>query len=421
MSPFATTAMRWQQCAACNERLDELDARVTCPACGGLLDIRYDLAGTGLPRIFADRLEHPPGTVNASGVWRYAELIMQTPASNIVSLPEGNTPLIRSTRVADWAGVDDLQLKHEGMNPTGSFKDRGMTVGVTQARRVGARAVACASTGNTSASLAAYAAIAGIPAIVLVPSGGIAMGKLAQTQAYGARTLAVRGDFDACLRLVRDAAVQLGIYLLNSLNPWRVEGQKAIAFEILQQFGWRAPDVIVLPAGNLGNTAALGKALEESRALGLIERMPRIIAVQAQGASPFADGFKENFVRRIETTADTVASAIRIGSPASWDRGVHAIRASNGAVLAVSDSEILDAQREIGRAGIGCEPASAASVAGVRRAVSSGLIGQKEQVVAILTGHLLKDPEIAARESRNAPIEIEPTMDALANEVRQIP
>ncbi len=394
--------------------------------CNGLLDVLYHIPegrGAGLRRDFAARLGAVGEPSRVSGVWRYAEMVMAAAPTDIVSFPEGNTPLIANARVAAWAGCPRLLVKHEGMNPTGSFKDRGMTVGVTQARRIGARAVACASTGNTSASLAAYAALAGIPALVLVPAGNVAMGKLAQTLAYGARTLAVRGDFDACLSLVRDASPRLGIYLLNSVNPFRLEGQKTIVFEMLQQLDWRTPDWIALPAGNLGNTAAFGKALDEALRAGLIDRMPRILAVQAAGASPFQQSFDAGFRARVSMKAATVASAIRIGDPASFDRAVRAIRSSSGAVLAVDDVAILEAQDRIGTAGIGCEPASAASVAGVRAAVRAGLIGPDDQVVAVLTGHLLKDPGMEAAAAtpgvtlRNTPVEIDASISALEREI----
>jgi threonine synthase len=328
-----------------------------------------------------------------SGVWRFHEIMHSTALSDAVSHPEGNTPLINRPSIARYAGIDALWVKHEGHNPTGSFKDRGMTVAVTQARRVGARAVACASTGNTSASLSAYAAQAGIPAFVLVPAGRVASGKLAQTLAYGARMLHIDGDFDDCLRLTRDASEQLGVYLVNSVNPFRIEGQKTIVFELLQQRGWNAPDWIALPAGNLGNTAAFGKALREAYAFRLIDKLPRLLAVQATGAAPFARGFAEGFAERVRVRAETAATAIRIGDPASWDRGVEAIRSTNGHVIAVSDEEIFAAKRIVDEAGVGCEPASAASVAGVRALVTRGVIGAHEQVVAVLTGHLLKDPD----------------------------
>jgi threonine synthase len=316
-------------------------------------------------------------------------------------------------------------MKHEGHNPTGSFKDRGMTVAMTQALRVGASAVACASTGNTSASLAAYAAQAGLKALVFVPAGQVALGKLTQTLAYGARTLVVRGNFDQCLTLAREASEALNIQLLNSINPFRLEGQKSIVLETLEQLEWSAPDWIVLPAGNLGNTSAFGKALREAHALGLIDRMPRIAAVQAEGASPFAQSFREHFERRIRVEPETIATAIRIGAPASWERAVRAIRDTNGAVTSVSDAEILEAKAVIDAAGVGCEPASAASVAGAARLRREGVIGAHESVVAVLTGHLLKDPGALVRYHQeteppparaNRPIEIE----ARVSEVERI-
>jgi threonine synthase len=343
-------------------------------------------------------------------------------AVEVVSHPEGNTPLLHRTALDRWTGVESLLVKHEGHNPTGSFKDRGMTVGVTQAKRIGASAVACASTGNTSASLAAYAAQAGLPALVLVPADGVALGKLAQSLAYGARTLLVRGDFDDCLRLVEEASAKLGVYLLNSVNPFRLEGQKTIVLEMLQQLGWEPPDWIVLPAGNLGNTAAFGKALREARAWGLIDRVPRLAAVQAEGAAPFARGFADGFVTRHRVKAETVATAIKIGDPASWDRAVRAIRETDGVVLTASDAEILEAKAAVDAAGIGCEPASAASVAGVRKLVRSRMAASSERVVAVLTGHVLKDPGVLLQYHRemeppppgaNRPIEIEPDLRAV--------
>ena len=370
---------------------------------------------------FGGRCCTHPGS-EASGVWRFREIVMPR-AGAVVSHPEGNTPLLGRDALRSWAGLDSLLLKHEGHNPTGSFKDRGMTVAITQASRVKARAVACASTGNTSASLASYAAQAGIPALVFVPRGQIAMGKLTQTMAYGARTLLVDGDFDACLKLARAASTELGVYLANSVNPWRIEGQKTIVFELLQQLGWQAPDWIALPAGNLGNTSAFGKALREARALGLIASMPRLLAVQAQGAAPFAASYNTGFASRTKVSATTMASAIRIGDPASWDRAVRAIRETHGVVLAVSDAEILEAKAAIDRAGVGCEPASAASLAGVRALRAKGVIGATDRVVAILTGHMLKDPDVVRYYHEeltptpafaNRPIEIEATVAAVA-------
>lgn len=390
-----TTVIR---CARCGVPSDANSLAVACAACGGLLEaVHLDpaLVGAALCALFDERARAATLASSAtarSGVWRFRELVLPDAGEDVVSHPEGNTPLLERASIAEYAGLNSLVVKHEGHNPTGSFKDRGMTVALTQARRLGARAVACASTGNTSASLSAYAAQAQIPAFVFVPEGRVASGKLAQTMAYGARTLRIRGDFDDCLRLAREASDRLGVYLVNSVNPYRVEGQKTIVLELLQQLGWHAPDWIALPAGNLGNTSAFGKALIEAHRLGLIERIPRLLAVQAAGAAPFARGFAEHFATRVRVQAETRATAIRIGDPASWDRGVAAIAATRGVVEAVTDDEIFAAKRVIDRSGVGCEPASAASVAGVRALVARGVIGRGERVAAVLTGHLLKDP-----------------------------
>lgn len=394
----AADASALQRCEQCGATWPELEASATCPDCDGLLDITQPMPpvhGAALLARFGGRCCTHPGS-EASGVWRFAELVMPSATAHVTH-PEGNTPLLVRRGVTAYAGVAELRLKHEGHNPTGSFKDRGMTVAITQAVRVGARAVACASTGNTSASLASYAAHAGIPALVLVPRGQVAMGKLTQSLAYGATTLLVDGDFDDCLRLVREAARELGVYLVNSVNPWRIEGQKTIVLEALQQMGWDAPDWIALPAGNLGNTAAMGKALREAHALGLIARVPRLLAVQAAGAAPFAAAFADGFASRPTVRAETVATAIRIGAPASWERAVRAIRETDGMVAAVSDEEILDAKAVIDASGVGCEPASAASVAGVRKLRAEGQIAASARVVAVLTGHVLKDPGILVR------------------------
>ena len=406
-----------------------------CRKCGGLLSLHYPEPGErgkALRARFDARLsartsfdELKSGMIppDVSGVWRYRELVLpDAVAPDVITYPEGNTPTLRRAAVAQWCGVDALLMKHEGANPTGSFKDRGMTVAITQAKRIGASAVACASTGNTSASLAAYAAQARLPALVLVPNGRVSLGKLAQTLAYGAHTLLVRGDFDDCLRLAREAAERCSVYLANSINPYRIAGQKTIVFELLQQLGWRAPDWIVLPAGNLGNTAAFGAALREATKLGLIDTMPRLAAVQAAGAAPFAASYRDEFRVRHVVQAETVATAIRIGDPASYGRAVRAIRETNGVVLDVSDAAILEAKAVVDASGVGCEPASAASVAGVRELASRGVIGRGEVVVCVLTGHLLKDPEILLHFHRatepappraNRPVEIEPDVAAV--------
>jgi threonine synthase len=355
-------------------------------------------------------------------VWRFGAIVHPGAVDEAVSHPEGNTPLLHRDAIAAWAGVDGLLIKHEGHNPTGSFKDRGMTVAVTQARRIGARAVACASTGNTSASLAAYAAQAGMTGLVFIPEGQVALGKLTQTLAYGARTLMVQGDFDACLRLVQEAGESLGVYLVNSINPFRLEGQKTIVLEMLQQLDWDPPEWIVLPAGNLGNTAAFGKALEEALTWGLITRLPRLVSVQAAGAAPFAAAFARGFDRLDPLTPDTLATAIRIGAPASYERAVRAIRGTDGRVISCSDGDILEAKAVIDRAGVGCEPASAAAVAGVRQLRANGTIKPHDRVVAVLTGHVLKDPGILQRmhvedgplsAAANRPTSVAPTLSAI--------
>jgi threonine synthase len=400
------------RCADCGRELPALSPLAQCP-CGGLLEALHcprESARTLRAR-FDRRLAGDPA-VEGSGVWRFRELLLPGRARPVTH-PEGNTALYRRDAVAAFVGIDDLALKHEGENPTGSFKDRGMTVATTQAVRAGATAVACASTGNTSASMAAYAAQDGLPALVFVPAGKVAAGKLAQALAYGARTLLVRGDFDACLRLVREASDALGIALLNSINPWRLEGQKTIVWELLQQRRWDPPDWIVVPAGNLGNTSAFGKALREAHGLGLIRKVPRIASIQARGANPFYRSYRTGFRRRFRVRADTVATAIRIGDPASHDRAVRSIRETRGVVAAVSDREILEAKAVVDAAGIGCEPASAAAVAGARLLRRQGVIRKGASVVAILTGNVLKDPEAVMSfhsrrgPRRNPPIEIE--------------
>jgi threonine synthase len=419
----------WQSCMSCGNEVVETDPKPRCALCGGLLELHHRppaMTPAELIQRFTERRGGAPG-VTSSGVWRFREIVLPS-AVEVVSHPEGNTPLLHRLALDRWAGVDHLLFKHEGHNPTGSFKDRGMTVGVTQAKRIGASAVACASTGNTSASLAAYASQAGLPALVLVPMDGVASGKLAQSLAYGARTLLVRGDFDDCLRLVEEASSRLGVYLLNSINPFRIEGQKTIVLELLQQLGWESPDWIVLPAGNLGNTAAFGKALREARQWGLIERLPRLAAVQAAGAAPFARSFAEGFAQRHRVKAETVATAIKIGNPASYDRAVQAITETDGVVLAVPDADLLEAKAVIDASGVGCEPASAVSLAGLRELVRTGVVKPTDRVVAVLTGHILKDPALLLRYHQemepppphaNRPVEIAPDVREIERVLHQ--
>lgn len=339
-----------------------------------------------------------------SGVWRFRELVLPIPSEHIVTKPEGNTNLysVGSScgsgyrHIGEYADVKTLYLKHEGENPTGSFKDRGMTTGISMARCLGATAVACASTGNTSASLASYAAQAGMKCFVFIPEGKISYSKLSQALAYGAVTIQIAGDFDAAMQLVEEVCTAMNVYLLNSINPFRIEGQKTICFEMLQQLGWNVPDWIVLPGGNLGNTAALGKGLEELLRWGFITRLPRIATIQAEGANPFFRSFISGFGQFEPVKAETIATAIRIGNPVSYQKARHAIEMTRGVVASVSDEELMNAKAVIDRSGIGCEPASAATLAGIRKLRREGVIGRDDTVAGILTGHVLKDPAAIA-------------------------
>jgi len=377
----------------------------TSPDTGGLLDVWHDLdalKGTVTRQTFDSRLGSLDRPYN-SGVWRYKELVYPDVDENlIVSKPEGNTNLYPVPRLAEWVGVANLYLKHEGENPTGSFKDRGMTGGVTQAQFLGKRRIACASTGNTSAALASYAAAAGIEGIIFFEDKNIALGKLSQAIAYGATCVQISADFDRNLELVREVSDRLGIYVLNSVNPFRLEGQKTIMFEVIQQLRWQAPDWIVVPGGNLGNSSAFGKALYELHTLGLIEKMPRIAVIQAEGASPLyrsyedrpdANGYERGMDELSPMKAQTIASAIKIGNPVNFPKAIRALRWTNGVVEMVTDQEIMDAKALIDREGIGCEPASGCSLAGVRKLTAAGVIKPDETVVGMLTGHLLKDPD----------------------------
>lgn len=393
------------QCMDCGKEYSMDSVIYTCDSCGGLLDIRHDLSmlkGKITRQTFDDRLGSLDFPYN-SGIWRYKELVYPDLDNKlIVSKPEGNTNLYSVPRLAAWAGVQTLYLKHEGENPTGSFKDRGMTGGVTQARVLGKTRVACASTGNTSAALAAYAAAAGITGIVFFQNKQIALGKVSQAIAYGATCIQVNADFDRNLELVREISDRLGIYVLNSVNPFRLEGQKTIMFETIQQLRWQVPDWIVVPGGNLGNSSSFGKALTELYELGLIDRLPRIAVIQAEGAAPLyhsyeprpdADSYERGIDELEPVKADTIATAIKIGNPVNFPKAVRALRQTNGVVEMVTDQEIMDAKSLIDGQGIGCEPASACSLAGTRKLAEKGVIQPGETVVGVLTGHLLKDPD----------------------------
>ena len=408
--------------------------RFTCE-CGGLLDVTHDFSigninwGSYLQSTFLLRRWHQTERGDRSGVWRFRDLVL--PARQgvdddaLVTRGEGNTRLYGPrdfAHTAKWLGTDGAHFKHEGENPTGSFKDRGMTVAMTWAKHCGARAVACASTGNTSASVASYAALAGIPAFILIPEYGTALGKVSQSLAYGAKTVKVRGDFDAALALLLEAHTQFGLSVMNSVNPFRLEGQKTIIFEALEQMRWVAPDWIVVPAGNLGNASAFGKAIKEALALGLITKAPRIAMVQAEGAAPFWLAMQRGWKRQ-KVEAKTIATAIKIGQPVNFDKAVRAIRETDGVVVRVTDQEIMDAKAVLDSDGVGAEPASCASAAGLRKLIDVGTVKRGQCVLAILTGHLLKDPDatIGYHSSTlrdlyspraNAPITIDPTLAA---------
>lgn len=383
------------QCMDCHQEYSLNTVIYTCEQCGGLLDVIHDWSA--LPLLTRELFDARLATLDMpyrSGVWRYKELIYPGIADDmIVSKPEGNTNLYPVPRLAAWAGVASLHLKHEGENPTGSFKDRGMTGGVTHARVLGMRRVACASTGNTSAALASYAALADMEGIIFLQNKQIALGKLAQGLAYGATCLRIDADFDRNLELVREVSRRLNIYVLNSVNPFRLEGQKSIIFELMQQLRWQVPDWIVCPGGNLGNSSAFGKALKELFDLGLINRLPRLAIIQAEGASPLVSSYRDKFRSFSPIKAETIATAIKIGNPVNRAKAIRAIQWTNGIVESVTDGEIMDAKAMIDRNGIGCEPASACSVAGVRKLREMGIIQVQETVVGILTGHVLKDPD----------------------------
>ncbi|HTX19759.1 MAG TPA: threonine synthase [Bacteroidota bacterium] len=412
------------QCISCGKSYPLEEVRFSC-SCGNLLDVSHDLAALKkrykLSRRYFDTKRREVGARPFSGVWLFKEIVLPAaPENSLVSKQEGNTRLHRNKKLSAWTGVSHLYLKHEGENPTGSFKDRGMTVAVTQAKRLHQKGVMCASTGNTSASLAAYASEADITGIVLIPKGNVAVGKISQALAYGAKTLVVDGDFDDCMRMIFEAQEKLRAYPLNSINPFRIEGQKTIVWETLQQLEWKVPDWFVFPGGNLGNTSAFGKAFHEAYELGLIDRMPRFAVIQAKGASPFYEAFKRGFKKLVPQKAETVATAIKIGNPANYTKAIRSLQWTEGIVDTVTDEEILDAKAAVDSSGIGAEPASCASVAGVKKLVAAGTISEKETVVGLLTGNILKDPQIVVDyhmkhrgRGANRPYEIKATIEGV--------
>lgn len=397
----------WLACIDCEwtgAPFDEI--RYRCPDCDGLLEVRY--------------ADHPTfDDFEGSGVWRYADAL---PVESGVSIEEGNTPLYEVSTIEEEVGVDALRVKHEGMNPTGSFKDRGMTLGVKVAEKLGVSRLACASTGNTSAALACYGARAGTEVLVLLPAGKVAAGKVAQASLHGARILEVDGNFDDCLDIVSDLANRGEAYLLNSLNPFRLEGQKTIGLEMIEQFRDQTgelPDRIVLPVGNAGNTSALFKAFRELVAAGELtpEEVPVLTGVQAEGAAPMVEAVENDAdeVRRWDEV-ETIATAIRIGNPVNSPKALPAIRETGGTAISVTDEEITDAQRALARDGVGVEPASAASIAGLRKLRESDEISADENVICLTTGHLLKDPDAAAAagvEPEPVPADTDDVLDVL--------
>jgi threonine synthase len=387
------------RCIACANLSDSAAQNFRCADCGDLLEITYPRWKEGKPNTDQlkstwqqRRLSHD--SVDLSGVWRFRELLPQVSDQAVITLREGNTPLYDLPHCAHIAGVPRLFAKHQGLNPTGSFKDAGMTVAATFARLAGFRWVACASTGNTSASMAAYAARGGLRSLVLVPEGKISWSKLSQALDYGAVTCQLRTDFDGCLRLLQELVLRAPVYQLNSINPFRLEGQKTLALELLDQLDWQPPDHIIVPGGNLGNSSAIGKALLEMHALGLISGLPKLSVIQAEGANALVRTLREADGKRLVSVhAETRATAIRIGNPASWKKAVHVLEATGGACEQVTEIEMAQAKAEIGAEGIGCEPASAVTLAGLKKLMKQGFVKPEESVVLVLTGNLLKDPD----------------------------
>ncbi|MCH8022650.1 MAG: threonine synthase [Thaumarchaeota archaeon] len=400
--------MNYLECISCGSRDDIQTNSYQCSKCGDLLEVRYDLESL-------KEIVDPKKWTGSLRVWRYKDLMPLKEGAKIVTLNEGGTNLAPCDNLKSILNISSLQVKNEGENPTGSFKDRGMTVAVSRAVEQNAKVVICASTGNTASSAAAYAARAGLRCVVIVPSRAIALGKLAQATIHGAEVVQVKGNFDQSLKMVLDFANRhKEIYLLNSLNPFRLEGQRSLAFEICEQTNYEVPDRIVVPVGNAGNISAIWKGFSEFHKLGIINKLPKMTGIQAEGASPIADAVKrgDDKILSVERP-ETVATAIRIGAPASWKKALKAIRMSGGTAEKVNDQEILEAQRLLARnEGIFTEPAGASSIAGLKKLLELGVVDSDENVVCICTGHGLKDPDIVMQFVK-VQSEMEPEMESM--------
>jgi len=401
--------MTHQECINCKTIYGIDEIIYFCKKCGDLLEINYDFEE------LSELLKENDWVRNPISVWRYRNFMPIHETTKLITLGEGGTGLHLSERLGNEVGIKNLYVKNEGENPTGSFKDRGMTVGVTKAVELGARHVICASTGNTSASLAAYAARAGIQCTVLIPSGKIAYGKLSQAMIHGAKVLQIKGNFDEALEFVLKLAEKhKNIYLLNSINPFRIEGQKSLGFEICEQLNNDPPDRIIVPVGNAGNISAIWKGLTEFHKLGFIKKLPKMTGIQAAGSAPIAQAIKTGCDKIVPVeNPETLATAIRIGAPVSWKKAMNAIHESRGTAETVTDEEILQAQKILARVeGIFVEPASASSIAGLSKLIKNGTICNDEKVVCVTTGHGLKDPDTAIKQSET-PVEVEANISAI--------
>jgi threonine synthase len=446
MSSLSTSAPGVRQsefcfrCIGCGDLSHAASQDFRCAHCGDLLEITYPgwkekrPEAASLKAVWRERrASREP--VDLSGVWRFRDLLpVLGHDHDAITLREGNTPLYELPRCSRSTGVQRLFAKHQGMNPTGSFKDAGMTVAATFARKAGFHWVACASTGNTSASMAAYAARGNMRSLVLVPEGKISWSKLSQALDYGSVTCQLRTDFDGCLKLLQQLVLRAPVYQLNSINPFRLEGQKTLAIELLEQLDWHVPDHIIVPGGNLGNSSAIGKALLEMHDLGLISELPKLSVIQAEGANALVRTLREAGGKQlISVPAETRATAIRIGNPASWKKAVHVLESTGGSCEQVTELEIAAAKAEIGAEGIGCEPASAVTLAGLKKLLKQGCVKRNETVVLVLTGHLLKDPDFTiefhrgemfpqaheAASLRHPPVVLDATLDAVTKVLEQ--